>query len=162
MDSSKAPLAPDCVENESKNSSINPVLAHSPYLIAGILFGFVAIRAEIISWYRIQEMFRFQSFHMYGVIGTAVLVGVISVWLIKRFNIRTFSGEAITFSPKDPGYKRYLIGGSIFGLGWALTGACPGPIFALIGAGIPGFILVLVGAVLGTFAYGALRSKLPH
>ena len=134
----------------------------APYLLAGVAFGFVAIKAEIVSWYRVQEMFRFQSFHMYGIIGSAVLVAALSVWLIKRFEVRTISGEEITFAPKDPGWRRYLMGGTIFGLGWALVGACPGPIFALIGAGIPAMLVVFVGALLGTYLYGALRRRLPH
>lgn len=140
----------------------NPVTTYLPYLLTGILFGFVAIRSEIISWYRIQEMFRFQSFHMYGIIGSAVLVAALSVWLIKRFELRTFGGDAITLAPKAPTYIRYAVGGTFFGLGWALTGACPGPILALIGAGFPAFLLVLLGAVLGTFTYGLFRHRLPH
>ena len=138
------------------------VTAYLPYLAMGILFGFVAVRAEIVSWYRIQEMFRFDSFHMYGVIGSAVLVAALSVWLIKRFNVKTFAGEPITFAPKAPSYPRYIVGGTIFGLGWALTGACPGPILALIGAGLPAFLVVLLGAILGTYVYGMFRHKLPH
>ncbi len=151
--------------SEHKNREVarkDPVTAYFPYLFAGILFGFVAVRSEIISWYRIQEMFRFDSFHMYGVIGSAVLVAALSVWLIKRFNLKTFKGETITFAPKATPYTRYIVGGTIFGLGWALTGACPGPILALIGAGLPAFLVVLVGAVLGTYVYGRLRRKLPH
>lgn len=132
------------------------------YLVAGILFGFVAIRSEIISWYRIQEMFRFQSFHMYGVIGSALVVAALSVWLIKRYQIKSIDGDEITFAPKAPTYPRYIAGGTIFGLGWALTGACPGPILALIGSGLSGFVVVLIGAVLGTWTYGAIRSSLPH
>ena len=141
-------------------ASVNP--AYLSYLLAGTLFGFIAIRAEIISWYRIQEMFRFQAFHMYGVIGSAVAVAALSVWLIERFEVKSLSGETITLSPKAMSYPRYLIGGSLFGLGWALTGACPGPIMALIGAGHPMFLVVLFGALLGTFSYGLLRSRLPH
>lgn len=120
------------------------------------------VRAEVISWYRIQEMFRFQSFHMYGVIGSAVLVGALSVWLIKRFNVHTFGGEPITLAPKDPTYRRYILGGTAFGLGWAFTGACPGPIAALIGAGQTVFIVVLLSAVAGTYVYGLLQKRLPH
>jgi uncharacterized membrane protein YedE/YeeE len=139
-----------------------PLLGYFSYLLAGTLFGFVLVKAEVISWYRIQEMFRFQSFHMYGVIGSAVLVGIISVWLIKRFKLRTFGGETITLTPKDPTYRRYLLGGTVFGLGWALTGACPGPIAALIGAGQTVFIVVLLSAVAGTYVYGLLQKRLPH
>ncbi len=139
-----------------------PLLGYLSYLVAGTLFGFVLVKAEVISWYRIQEMFRFQSFHMYGVIGSAVLVGIVSVWLIKRFKVRTFGGETITLAPKDPTYRRYLLGGTVFGLGWALTGACPGPIAALIGAGQTVFIVVLLSAVAGTYVYGLLQKRLPH
>ena len=139
-----------------------PVTSYFFYLVAGSLFGFVAVRSEIISWYRIQEMFRFQSFHMYGVIGSAVLVAALSLWLIKRFKVTSLSGEAISPAPKAPTYVRYSVGGTLFGLGWALTGACPGPILALIGAGLPAFLVVLVGAVLGTYVYGLFRDKLPH
>lgn len=138
------------------------LLAYSRFLLAGTLFGIILIKSEVVSWYRIQEMFRFQSFHMYGVIGSAIAVGALSVWLIKRFNIKTFSGDEISFPPKPPLYKANLIGGSIFGLGWAMTGACPGPIMALIGAGFPGFLIVLLSGILGTYVYGQVRSKLPH
>ena len=146
-------------QNTEYTSAITTYL---PYLITGTLFGFVAVRSEIISWYRIQEMFRFSSFHMYGVIGSAVLVAALSVWLIKRFHVKTVKGEEITFAPKAPTYTRYSVGGTIFGLGWALTGACPGPILALIGAGLPAFLVVLLGALVGTYVYGLLRDKLPH
>ncbi len=132
------------------------------YLLAGTWFGFILVKAEAVSWYRIQEMFRFQNFHMYGVIGSAVLVGMISVWLIKRLQLRALDGSAITFTPKAPTYPRYIIGGSIFGLGWALTGACPGPILALIGAGLPAYLVVLAAAVGGTYTYGLVRHRLPH
>ena len=133
-----------------------------PYLGAGMIFGFIAIRSEIISWYRIQEMFRFDSFHMYGIIGSAVLVAMISVQILTRLGVRSADGEVIGLQPKDSGIVRYLAGGSIFGLGWALVGACPGPILALIGAGLPAFGVVLLGALMGTFVYGAVRRYLPH
>lgn len=138
------------------------VVALLPYLVAGILFGFVAIRSEIVSWYRIQEMFRFQSFHMYGVIGSAVVVGAISVWLLKRGRTRAWDGSEITFQDKDRTWLRYVLGGTSFGLGWGLVGACPGPILALIGAGLPAFVIVLFGAIVGTWTYGVLRDRLPH
>lgn len=138
------------------------LVALLPYLVAGILFGFVAIRSEIVSWYRIQEMFRFQSFHMYGVIGSAVVVGAISVWLLKRGRGRAWDGSEITFDDKDRTWVRYVLGGTSFGLGWGLVGACPGPILALIGAGLPSFVIVLFGAILGTWTYGVLRDRLPH
>ncbi|SFA87534.1 hypothetical protein SAMN05660845_0754 [Flavobacterium swingsii] len=131
------------------------------YLIVGLLFGIVFIKAEIISWYRIQEMFRFQSFHMYGVIGSAVMVGIISVFLIKKFNIKTIYGEKIEFHDKKFN-KGQIIGGLIFGSGWALTGACPGPIFAQIGTGATVTIVPLFFAIVGTWVYGYFRNKLPH
>lgn len=134
----------------------------APYALAGIAFGFVAMKSEIISWYRIQEMFRFDSFHMYGIIGSAIAVAFVSLWLIRRFGLRARSGEAIALPPKDRGLVRYAAGGTLFGLGWALVGACPAPILALIGAGFPAFVVVLIGALGGTFLYGALRSRLPH
>lgn len=132
------------------------------YLFIGILFGIGLTKSEVISWYRIQEMFHFQSFHMYGVIGTAVVFGAASVALIKRFKIKDFSGAEIFFPPKAKGFAQYLLGGSIFGIGWAMTGACPGPMYSLIGSGLPVFAVALGSAVLGTFAYGAIRHKLPH
>ena len=131
------------------------------YLFVGILFGIVLVKSEVVSWYRIQEMFRFQSFHMYGVIGVAVLVGIISVQLIKRLNIKSIDGKKIDLTPK-PFTKANFIGGVIFGLGWAMTGACPGPIYSLIGSGYLVFVVVLLSAVLGTFAYGVIRDRLPH
>lgn len=131
------------------------------FLVIGIFFGIILVKSEVISWFRIQEMFRFQSFHMFGVIGMAVMVGVISVQLIKRFQIRTVSGQKIDLTPKTF-TKGNIIGGLLFGLGWALTGACPGPIYALIGSGYLVFIVVLISAVLGVFTYGVLKEKLPH
>ena len=131
------------------------------YLIIGILFGVVFIKAEIISWFRIQEMFRLQSFHMFGVIGSAVLVGMISVWIIKRFRIRTICGEDILFYAKKFN-KGQIYGGLIFGLGWGITGACPGPLFAQIGTGATVIIITLLSAIAGTWVYGLLRDKLPH
>lgn len=132
------------------------------YLIIGVIFGITLAKAEIISWYRIYEMFRFQSFHMYGVIGSAVVLGVIFVQVIKRFKLKTIDGHPIEINPKHFSIPRYLIGGIIFGLGWALTGACPGPLFILLGNGV-GVVLVVIGAaLLGTYTYGLLRNKLPH
>lgn len=131
------------------------------YLIVGILFGIVFIKAEVISWFRIQEMFRLQSFHMYGVIGSAVLVGMISVWIIKKLGIRTIYGEQIVLHPKQFN-KGQIYGGLIFGLGWGITGACPGPLFAQIGTGATVIIVTLLSAVAGTWVYGLLRDKLPH
>ena len=132
------------------------------YLLIGVFFGITMFKSEAASWFRIYEMFRFDAFHMYGIIGTAVGLGVLIVWAIKKFNIRSFYGEAIVFPPKDKSIPRYAIGGLIFGLGWALAGACPGPIFTLAGAGFLPILVVFLGAMLGTFLYGLLRDKLPH
>ncbi len=131
------------------------------FLFFGALFGFILVKGEVISWFRIQEMFRFQAFHMYGVIGSALAVGLVSVQLIKRFKLKTVSGEDIKFTPKPFEWSN-LYGGIVFGLGWALTGACPGPVYVLIGAGYPAYILVLVSALAGVFMYGLLKKKLPH
>lgn len=138
------------------------IAANLKFLFVGMFFGVVTVKSEILSWYRIQEMFRFQAFHMYGVIASAILVAMVSVWLIKRFELKSLDGQSISFSPKAATYPRYILGGTIFGLGWALTGACPGPILALIGSGMSVFIVVLASAILGTWAYGALRNVLPH
>lgn len=131
------------------------------YLAVGIIFGIVFVKAEIISWFRIQEMFRFQSFHMYGVIGSAVAVGVLSVWLIKRFQIKTIAGEEIKFNIKAFN-KGNIYGSLLFGFGWAITGACPGPLFAQIGAGTSVVLITLLSAVAGTWVYGLIRERLPH
>ena len=132
------------------------------FFIIGILFGIILTKSEVVSWFRIQEMFRFQAFHMYGVIGTAVALGIVIVAVMKRTKFKTIYGNEVVFNPKNMSIYRYLFGGIIFGLGWALTGACPGPIFILIGNGYLAFIVVAISAVLGTLAYGAVRSKLPH
>ncbi len=145
--------------NESNLS--HPWWYNFKYLAVGIVFGIVFVKAEIISWFRIQEMFRLQSFHMYGVIGTAVVVGAISVFLIKRFKIKTIHGEEITFTDKKFN-KGQIYGGLIFGLGWAITGACPGPLFAQLGTGVLAIIVVIISAVAGTWVYGKFRDKLPH
>lgn len=131
------------------------------YLVVGILFGIVFVKAEIISWFRIQEMFRLQSFHMYGVIGSAVVVGMISVFIIKKFNVKTIYGEEIVFHAKTFN-KGQIYGGLIFGLGWAITGACPGPLFAQIGSGATVIIVTLLSAIAGTWVYGYFRDQLPH
>ncbi|WP_194778069.1 DUF6691 family protein [Pararhodonellum marinum] len=136
-------------------------LALLKYLVVGILFGIVFVKAEIISWFRIQEMFRLQSFYMYGVIGSAILVGLVSIQLIKRFNLKTINGEAIHI-PKKEFRKGQIIGGFIFGLGWALTGACPGPLFAQIGSGFTVVAVTLLSAVAGTWVYGRFMDKLPN
>ena len=132
------------------------------FLLVGIVFGIILTKSQVISWYRIYEMFHFDSFHMYGIIGSAVILGVIIVQVIKRTSIKSIDGEQIKFSPKLKSVPRYLIGGTIFGLGWALAGACPGPMFILIGFGYLPILIVIAGALLGTLAYGMLRSKLPH
>lgn len=132
------------------------------YLTIGMLFGITMYKSEAASWFRIYEMFRFQSFHMYGIIGTAVVLGIIIIAAIKRFNVKSFDGEPIVFETKEKSIPRYIIGGFIFGLGWALTGACPGPMFTLVGAGFLPLLIVIVSAILGTFVYGMLREKLPH
>jgi uncharacterized membrane protein YedE/YeeE len=130
-------------------------------MVVGLLFGIVFVKAEIISWFRIQEMFRFQSFHMYGVIGSAVVVGIVSVYLIKRFKIKTIYGEPVQFHRKQFN-KGQVYGGLLFGLGWAVTGACPGPLFAQIGTGATVIVVVLLSAIVGTWVYGRFREKLPH
>ncbi|MBD3582916.1 YeeE/YedE family protein [Flavobacterium selenitireducens] len=132
------------------------------YLIVGFVFGIVLTKSEAVSWYRIYEMFQFQSFHMYGIIGVAVVVGLIGVQIIKRTNAKDIKGEPIVIADKEPGSARYWIGGLIFGLGWALAGSCPGPIFILIGAGFWPLLLTLAGALIGTFLYGVIKDKLPH
>jgi uncharacterized protein len=133
------------------------------YLAAGAAFGFVLTRAEVISWFRIQEMFRFQSFHMYGIIATAILVAGVSLEVMRRANARSLDGEPIALPPKrlGAGY-RYAFGGAIFGIGWAFTGACPGPLFALLGSGLTVMIVPILSALAGTWVYGYLRPRLPH
>jgi len=132
------------------------------FLLLGIVFGIVMTKSEAVSWYRIQEMFRFQAFHMYGIIGTAVILGVAGVALIKRFRMRDYHGNPIMFNPKEKSVARYLIGGSIFGLGWALSGACPGPMVVNIGYGYWAMAIVFFFAIVGTYLYGLVKNKLPH
>ncbi|MDN3593771.1 YeeE/YedE family protein [Zunongwangia endophytica] len=132
------------------------------YLVIGIFFGIVMFKSEAASWFRIYEMFKFQSFHMYGIIGSALILGIIGIQIIKRKNLKSFYGQPIRFVPKDKSFSRYMFGGIIFGLGWGLAGACPGPIYVLLGAGYLPIIVVFAGAMLGTFLYGLLRKKLPH
>lgn len=132
------------------------------YLVIGMLFGIVMYKSEAASWFRIYEMFQLGSFHMYGIIGSALALGVIGVQIIKRFKINALTGDAMRLQPKVGGYKNYLFGGIIFGLGWALSGACPGPMYVLLGAGFPAIAIVILGALLGTFLYGLLKSRLPH
>jgi uncharacterized membrane protein YedE/YeeE len=134
-----------------------------PYFLIGSVFGVIIVEAEVVSWFRIQEMFRFDAFHMYGIIGTAVLTAAISLLTIKRLGVRGPDGEPLGFTPKVLGTgARYLAGGTIFGLGWALTGACPGPLVALIGAGTPVMLVAFLSALGGTWTYGRLRPNLPH
>ncbi|WP_395056404.1 DUF6691 family protein [Flavobacterium sp.] len=132
------------------------------YLAVGFLFGLVLTKSEAVSWYRIFEMFMFQSFHMYGIIGVAVTTGVIGIQIIKRNKLKDIDGLPIEIIDKEKGSFRYWIGGLLFGLGWALVGSCPGPIFILIGAGFMSVGIILIGALLGTFFYGVIKDKLPH
>ena len=132
------------------------------FLFIGTLFGIIMTKSEVISWFRIQEMFRFQSFHMYGIIGSAIITGLILVKTIKRNKLKTIYGDSIKFNDKKLSIPRYLFGGIIFGLGWALTGACPGPMFIMIGNGYAVFLIVILSALLGTYVYGLIQHKLPH
>jgi uncharacterized membrane protein YedE/YeeE len=132
------------------------------FLLVCVLFGIVMAKSQALSWYRIQEMFRFQSFHMYGIIGTAVVLGIIGTALIKKNHWKDYSKSKIVFTPKEKGFWRYLLGGTIFGLGWALSGACPGPMVVNIGYGYLSFIVVVFFASVGTYLYGVFQSKLPH
>ncbi|MBQ4914679.1 YeeE/YedE family protein [Maribacter sp. MMG018] len=132
------------------------------YLLIGIVFGITMYKSEAASWFRIYEMFKFESFHMYGIIGSALVIGIIMVQLIKRLHIKSFYGETIKFYPKEKSFSRYMIGGIIFGLGWALAGACPGPMFTLVGAGYVPILVLILASIVGTFLYGLIKDKLPH
>jgi uncharacterized membrane protein YedE/YeeE len=145
----------------NESAVVTPWYSNLKYLVVGMIFGIVFVKAEIISWFRIQEMFRFESFHMYGVIGMAVVVGMISVQIIKRKKVKSFEGELIVIHNKEFN-KGQIYGGLIFGLGWAITGACPGPLFAQIGAGFTVVIVTFLSAVVGTWVYGKYKDKLPH
>lgn len=152
------------IECEAPNDQVSKetlIGSNIKYLVVGIMFGIVFVKAEIVSWYRIQEMFRLQSFHMYGVIGTAVVIGIISVWYIKRFKVKTMQGERVVFHKKEF-HKGNIYGALIFGLGWAITGACPGPLFAQIGSGFLVILVTLLSAIAGTWTYGFFRERLPH
>lgn len=151
----------DCAGGNDQAAPESGISSNIKYLLAGVLFGIVALKSEIISWYRIQEMFRLHSFHMYGVIGSAVVTGAVSVWLIKRFKVKTLQGEEVMFPQKKFNWGQ-VIGGLIFGLGWAITGACPGPLFAQIGSGALVIMVTLLSAIAGTYVYGLLQKKLPH
>lgn len=145
----------------SQSSLDKPLSSNIKYLLVGIFFGILLVKAEIISWFRIQEMFKLQSFHMYGVIGSAIVVGMLSLWLIKKLKTKSVEGEAIQPEPK-PMNKGVIYGGLIFGVGWALTGACPGPLFVQIGTGATVTVVTLLSAIVGTWVYGVVRERLPH
>ncbi|RKR12383.1 hypothetical protein CLV91_2510 [Maribacter vaceletii] len=132
------------------------------FLAVGILFGIILVKSEAVSWYRIFEMFKFQSFHMYGIIGSAVVLGVVSIYLIKKLKLKSINGNQIHIPSKNKSFVNYLLGGIIFGLGWALAGACPGPMYILLGTGVFSMLIVIASATLGTFVYGLLKNKLPH
>ncbi len=132
------------------------------YLLVGFVFGIVLTKSEAVSWFRIYEMFQFHSFHMYGIIMTAIVTGFTGIFFIKKYKLKDIKGHPITIPEKEKGTFRYWVGGLIFGLGWAMVGACPGPIFILVGAGFGSMLIVLAGALLGTFLYGFIRNKLPH
>jgi uncharacterized protein len=158
---SAPPLPPAEAEDARLATSRGPGLAI--YLLLGTAFGVILIKSEVVSWFRIQEMFRFQGFHMYGILGSAVAVAAASLALLRRFRPRTLGGDPITVPPKELGRGyRYAFGGASFGLGWAFTGACPGPILALIGFGLTPFLFVLAAALLGTWTYALVRPRLPH
>ncbi|OOV12435.1 transporter [Deinococcus sp. LM3] len=132
------------------------------YLLMGVYFGVILVKSEAASWYRIQEMFRFEAFHMYGLIGSAVLTGMLTTWLLRRSGARSLDGQTITVAPKERGWTRYVLGGATFGVGWGLAGVCPGPVFTLLGAGVWPMLVVLGFALIGTWLYGAVREHLPH
>lgn len=143
------------------NKYTNSFLPNSKFLLAGIFFGIILIKGEVISWFRIQEMFRLQSFHMYGIIGSAIITGMISILLIKKFKVKTINKEEISIKPKTF-QKGNIYGSLLFGFGWAITGACPGPLFAQIGSGATVVMVTLFSAIAGTWVYGLLQEKLPH
>ena len=132
------------------------------YILLGTFLGIVLYKSEAASWFRIYEMFQFDSFHMYGIIGSALAVGIVLVFWIKKSKVKSFSGDIIRIPDKKKSFTRYILGGTLFGLGWALAGACPGPIYVLVGAGYWPIFIVLIGAVMGAFVYGMVRGKLPH
>lgn len=132
------------------------------YLLAGLYFGVVLVKSEAASWYRIQEMFRFEAFHLFGLIGSAVLTGLVTTQLLRRSGLNSRDGQTITVTPKEKGWRRYVLGGLTFGTGWGLAGVCPGPIFVLLGSGVWPILIVLAFALLGTYLYGVLKDRLPH
>ncbi len=151
-------LDSNCVNESSLN---HPWWFNFKYLLAGTLFGIILVKSEVISWFRIQEMFRLQSFHMFGVIGSAVVVGIISILIIKKLNVKTIYGEKIEL-PAKKFNKGQIYGGLLFGFGWAITGACPGPLFAQLGTGITVIAVTILSAIAGTWVYGRFREQLPH
>jgi uncharacterized membrane protein YedE/YeeE len=154
---------PDTNQPANGDRQVQPWIALPCYFLLGICFGIVLTKSEVLSWFRIQEMFRFESPRMYEIIASAVAVAAASVAIVKRLRLKTASGEPITIPPKQLGHGvRYAVGGTIFGLGWALTGACPGPLFALVGNGVTVMIAALASALVGTWLYGLLRPRLPH
>lgn len=163
MNQNPSNITLEVLDCEAPNSQVKAesFVANLKYLAVGVGFGIVFVKAEIISWFRIQEMFRLSSFHMYGVIGTAVVVGALSVFIIKKLKLRTIAGEAVIF-PVKTFNKGLIYGGLLFGLGWGITGACPGPLFAQIGAGYPAIFITLLSAIAGTWVYGNFRERLPH
>ncbi|MFY7989483.1 MAG: DUF6691 family protein [Fluviicola sp.] len=132
------------------------------FILVGMVFGIIMYKSEAVSWYRIHEMFRFESFHMYGIIGSALFLGVLSIQWIKRSKMKNVNGQVISIEDKEKSFWRYILGGTIFGLGWALSGACPGPMYVLIGTGAMSIMIVIFGALIGTFLYGVLKDRLPH
>ena len=132
------------------------------FLLVGIVFGIILVKSEAVSWYRIYEMFRFESFHMYGIIGTAITTGVILLLITKKFKVKNIEGDLMNVPDKEKGLTRYVLGGTLFGLGWALSGACPGPMYILVGTGVFTMLIVILAAILGTYVYGVLKDKLPH
>ena len=132
------------------------------YLVIGIFFGIIMYKSEASSWFRIYEMFEFGSFHMYGIMGSALALGIIGIQIIKKYKIKAFGNQEMQLKPKEMRVARYILGGIIFGLGWALSGACPGPMYVLLGAGYPSILIVIFGALLGTFLYGIVKNRLPH
>jgi len=151
----------EVLQNKKKQQSGKPFHSNLKFLFVGIVFGLLLIKGEVVSWFRIQEMFRLQSFHMYGIIGSAIMTGMISTFSLKKFHIRTINKEEIVIWPKRF-HKGYIYGGLIFGFGWAITGACPGPLFAQIGSGATVVIITLLSAVSGTWTYGFFKERLPH
>lgn len=148
----------DAPNNQNQRES---AISLVKYLFIGVAFGIVFVKAEIISWFRIQEMFHLHSFHMYGIIGSAIITGMLSVWIIKKYKIRTLAGEEVLLKPKTFN-KGQIFGGILFGLGWAITGACPGPLFAQIGSGFLAICVTLLSAIAGTWVYGRFKENLPH